>query len=1047
MKKFKIKSILVLLAVMVSAIMFTACNDTAVNLKLAELKANDVTLTLTDGEYVHTVDYEVEKLTLSATAEDNAATVEGLGEKTLKAGENVFTVTVKASGKSENYTVKIVRSAANLGLGEVKIGNDVLTAGTDGNYVLSVGNDVKTVNLTATAAKAYATVEGTGEKTLNVGENAFTLTVKAGESAKNYTVKVVRAAADLGLSEVKIGDNVLTAGADGTYRHTVANTVTEVTLTATASNEKATVEGAGVKENLVVGENGFAIKVSVGEESKTYSVIITREKSAVNTVESITVNDISATFDETENAYLVTINRKSATVVVTLTSDVSSYTLTPAIGELEEDENEFTITVTAENGATADYLLIINVVLPTYRVSYTGDVEGAVTNEGFTYKHGEEQMLNIALAEKYSQSYDKITVTYKVGDGAEKTVKLDENYGFTVPAEEAIGDITVKVSGIAINVYTITYHRNGSTSLETVKYGENAVKNAITPNTEVKDVLDGYVYTHYERWVTEDGGNVTANLENITENKDVYYKDDVLVRREVAYYAPMDGLITYYTINQMNGYVVGDKNGDVEFLVLIKSTAIDGTTEEEGKTSFVIYGTATWNAANELGVSVKVSELNKWFRVKATAEDKKVTVYRPDGTVASEKTFESYAADTISLAMHANVAVAAVNPTIPELCTVVYNNEKGEEIHREKVIKGSAATYEYTKADEELGDGYTKQYINFRWLGSNNETVDLTTVTANVTVKLAYDTLVIKNKVVAKSDTKLTAINRFITVGSDGKITFRVRINDTGWAGFNIVAAGGYVGLENGVVAGDGYIVSIDTATGEILVFTESGAVKGLNSGAYNPTATALSDILICLSDGTPDFKGNFDLAAINADVVRMEFYDSDKTTLLKTDLVVRGNLNYVYSSDADSEGYVKTVNAWLPMEGSENKVYAAKTEYVRNQSTFGSNVNLLETNKYASVDAEGKITFKIRVAATGWTGVNVIISDNNYVMKNGGLTTDGTVWLTVTIDVATGDIIIANENGEPFGLNKDYYKGGAVSIENVAVCVSGASYEISVVK
>ena len=96
----------------------------------------------------------------------------------------------------------------------------------------------------------------------------------------------------------------------------------------------------------------------------------------------------------------------------------------------------------------------------------------------------------------------------------------------------------------------------------------------------------------------------------------------------------------------MNAYVAGGQNGDVIFKVLVKSLATDGTQEEAGKTSFVIYGTATWNNANELGVSVLESELNKWFTVKATAADKKVTVYNPDGAVVAEKTFEAYAADT-----------------------------------------------------------------------------------------------------------------------------------------------------------------------------------------------------------------------------------------------------------------------------------------------------------------------------------------------------------------------------------------------------------------
>lgn len=1043
MKKSKAKVTLVLLAFVFVTMLFAVCKNTTPRsiLNLRKLKAGDVTLVETDGKYVHSVGYEVGSLTLSATAKDSSATVEGTGEKTLTVGKNEFTVTVSKSGKTAEYAVEITRAAAVLDLTEVKIGDTVLTAGADGAYTLNVENSVKTITLSATAAKSYVEIEGLGEKTLAVGENTFTITLKAGDATKNYTVKVVRAAADLTLAEVKIGDTVLTAGADGVYKHNVENEVTETTLSVRANNENATITGEGSK-TLNIGDNTFEIVVSVGEEKTKYTVVVNRAKSDVKTIEEITVNGTSVDYDEDENAYVITVNDKTAKVAVTLTSKVASYVIDPEVGTLKEGDNEFEITVTAENGSEATYVLVIKLVLPTYSVTYAGNIGGAVTSETFTYKHGNAQTLNVTLDGKYTQSYNKITVTYKVGNGAEKTAVLDDNYGFTVPAEEAIGDIVVTVSGIEINVYTVTYHKGGATTTEKVKHGENATGYEITPNTESKEVLDGYVYTHDEKWVTEENGMTVASFDNITEDIDVYYKDEILVSRDVKYYEPMGGAITYYTIRQMNAYVAGGQNGDVIFKVLVKSLATDGTPEEAGKTSFVIYGTATWNNANELGVSVSESELNKWFTVKATAADKKVTVYNPDGAVVAEKTFEAYAADTISLAMHADVKVAAVNPTVPEICSVTYLDENGDEIHSEKVFKGGAASeYDYSKPDEDLGNGYTKNYKNIRWLDSSYNIADLNNVNADISVKLAYDVYVIKNSVVATSDKKLTEINKFVSVGKDGKITFSVRINETGWAGFNIVAAGGYLGITGGVSASSvWYVVSIDTATGEITVATEDGAIKGLDKGNYNPVATTVSDIYLKLTDG------NFDLAALNPDIVNMEFYDTDKTTLLKTEWVIRGSVNYVHTFETDSEGYTRMVDTWAYVEGSENKVYAAKAVYVRNQTTIGSDVSLLATNKYARVDSEGKITFKIRIAQTGWTGLNIILGNGSYVGVRGGLSSNGTEWLTVTIDTSNGDVVILNASGNSLTLDTGAHKDEATTIDNIAVNVSGAAFDISVV-
>lgn len=1053
MKNFKLKSMLILLALVFSTVMFASCFDTdpeQANLNLAELKANDVVLTLSDGTYSHEVDYEVDKLTLSATAEAKNATIEGVGEKALEVGSNSFVVTVKVAEESKNYTVIVTRKSPDLGLKEVKIGDNVLTAGNDGVYVYNVENSVGSIELIATAVKSYATVEGAGEKTLAVGENTFTLSVKAGEQSENYTVKVIRAAAELGLSEVKIGDEVLTALSDGTYKYTVANTVTEITLTAVAVNANATVAGAGVKQNLVVGENRFEITVSVGEENKAYTVIVVREKSNVNTIAEVKVNGNVVNYDDGENAYLVTVNDKNANIVVTLTSEVSSYVIAPTTGALTEGENEFTITVTAENGATAAYTLIIELVLPTYNVSYSGNIEGAVVSEGFTYKHGSAQTLNITLAEKYTQSYGKISVSYKVGDGEEKNATLDGDFGFTVPAEEATGNITVIVKGIEINVYTITYHKDGQPVTEKVEHGANATKCEITPNTETKEVLDGYTYSHYERWVTEENGVAVATFENVTKDMDVYYKDDVLVRSEVAYYAPMGGAITYYTIQQMNRYVAGNENGDVEFKVLIKSLATDDQQEEAGKTSFVIYGTATWSAVNELGVSVLEQYLNKWFTVKATAADKKVTVYNPDGTVVAEKVFEAYAANTISLAMHADVAVAAVNPVVPEICTVTYLDENGDELYNEKVIKGSASAYEYSKADKDMGKGYTGIYTG-KWANIDGTDVDLTIVNESITVKyLITETLVYINlpKYDENSGYKtVMSVNKYIQPDEAGKIVFKVRLNNESGTAFNIyettVWSADIVSVGQWVDVGDlgktWYTVEFDSVTGVLKIYDGNGIADAGHTKTF--TKKDVKGISVVVG------AGSVDIAAVNPDIINMEFYDVDKTTLLKTEWIIKGSVNYVHTFETDSEGYTKTIDTWSPFENSENKVYAAKVGYMRNQSVFGQDVALLTTNKHANVGADGKITFKVRIAQTGWTAFNVVLGNGSFVGVTGGLSCNGTDWLTVTIDVSNGGIVIENENGTALGLDMANHKDEATAIENIAVNVSGATYDIFVVE
>lgn len=1011
MKKSKAKVTLVLLAFVFVTMLFAACKTTTptVNLKLAELKAGDVTLVETDGKYVHSVGYEVGSLTLSATAKDSSATVEGTGEKTLTVGKNEFTVTVSKSGKTAEYAVEITRAAAVLDLTEVKIGDTVLTAGADGAYTLNVENSVKTITLSATAAKSYVEIEGLGEKTLAVGENTFTITVKAGDATKNYTVKVVRAAADLTLAEVKIGDTVLTAGADGVYKHNVENEVTETTLSVRANNENATITGAGSK-TLNVGDNTFEIVVSVGEEKTKYTVVVNRAKSDVKTIEKITVNGTSVDYDEDENAYVITVNDKTATFAVTLTSKVASYVIDPEVGTLKEGDNEFEITVTAENGSEATYVLVIKLVLPTYSVTYAGNIGGAVTSETFTYKHGNAQTLNVTLDGKYTQSYNKITVTYKVGNGAEKTAVLDDNYGFTVPAEEAIGDIVVTVSGIEINVYTVTYHKGGATTTEKVKHGENATEYEITPNTETKDVLDGYVYTHDEKWVTEENGMTVASFDNITEDIDVYYKDEILVSRDVKYYEPMGGAITYYTIRQMNAYVAGGQNGDVIFKVLVKSLATDGTPEEAGKTSFVIYGTATWNKANELGVSVSESELNKWFTVKATTADKKVTVYNPDGAVVAEKIFQSYAADTISLAMHADVKVAAVNPTVPEICTVTYLDENGDEIHSEKVFKGGAALeYDYSKPDKDMGKGYTGIYTG-KWANIDGTDVDLTIVNESITVKyLITETLVYINlpKYDENSGYKTAmSVNKYIQPDEAGKIVFKVRLNNESGTAFNIyettVWSADIVGVGQWVDVGDlgktWYTVEFDSVTGVLKIYDGNGIADAGHTKTF--TKKDCKGISVVVG------AGSVDIAAVNPEEqkpfgtnIGEVFVESAADATVETpDLYEKVMKRTSYTADTftttDISGYTeirfKTLYTknWYLFDGGWGATDLDCTEWiewqlVKNGETW--TLNIYSDSK----------TYKTETGLTG-SSLRDVFKNKWSDMKGGGIgSSDDYVWTT----------------------------------------------------
>ncbi|MDR0819797.1 MAG: DUF4430 domain-containing protein, partial [Oscillospiraceae bacterium] len=74
------------------------------------------------------------------------------------------------------------------------------------------------------------------------------------------------------------------------YSATVENSVTSITISATANNSKATVDGAG-KKNLNEGENVFTIKVTAedGKTTKSYKITVTREEKKLVASETVTV--------------------------------------------------------------------------------------------------------------------------------------------------------------------------------------------------------------------------------------------------------------------------------------------------------------------------------------------------------------------------------------------------------------------------------------------------------------------------------------------------------------------------------------------------------------------------------------------------------------------------------------------------------------------------------------------------------------------------------------------------------------------------------------
>ena len=236
--------------------------------------------------------------TVTASASDAGATVaiSPRSPVSLAEGANEIAVTVTAEDglTTRTYTVTVTRAAASddATLGALSLsGVDIGTfSSTVSSYSASVGNEVETTTVTATANHAGATVaiSPASPVSLAEGANEITVTVTAedGETTSAYAVTVTRAPppvasgdatlSALSLSGIDIGTFSSTVSS---YSASVGNEVDTTTVTATANHAGATVAISPASPvSLVEGANQIAVTVTAedGETTSTYAVTVTR---------------------------------------------------------------------------------------------------------------------------------------------------------------------------------------------------------------------------------------------------------------------------------------------------------------------------------------------------------------------------------------------------------------------------------------------------------------------------------------------------------------------------------------------------------------------------------------------------------------------------------------------------------------------------------------------------------------------------------------------------------------------------------------------------
>lgn len=225
--------------------------------------------------YNLTVPSDTEEIEIVMKKGDTTQTVTGYGTKKLKYGLNKFKVTVTAQNKaSKTYEINVTRSddrTGDLTLKYLSVTNTSIKI-EDGktDYEATVGRSTESVLINARTNDEMATLIGTGQKELAIGENNFELLVQSANGlVQTYKIKIIRSTEELEeqvqsskLKAIKVNNLLVKVTEDkNNYLYGINKDINELNIEPVLVSPTATYEITG-HNNLKDGINKINIKVT-----------------------------------------------------------------------------------------------------------------------------------------------------------------------------------------------------------------------------------------------------------------------------------------------------------------------------------------------------------------------------------------------------------------------------------------------------------------------------------------------------------------------------------------------------------------------------------------------------------------------------------------------------------------------------------------------------------------------------------------------------------------------------------------------------------------
>lgn len=576
---------------------------------------------------------------------------------------------------SSDVTLKKLELTGNNNLSYLL--NPLFTSGTSNrifNTIVPASVSSITINAEATDANGKVLPGGLGNKTLSIGNNSFNLVVQSEDGHQEiYTINIKRLSDDITLSSLSFSGLTLDYNLSNsifTYSASAPFATKSTTVSARTTNDNAKITSGTGLWNLdnygsIINTKTLTVEAEDCDDSyaqvsgntctsKNYTLNITRAEPSNNSylsdlkIDGQTVNNFSSTKEE----YIldnVSNSKTSIDITAVLRDSKASITGT-GTKNLNVGDNEFKITVTAEDKTSRDYIIkvrrlsnnanlaTLNVTsapqgtltpnfTPTFYNYYTYTYDSKVTSINISATLEDSNAQIISGIKEYSSSDSEANIVTTAEDGTTKTYVIkfsrnkssdnslkslsidDYNLNETFTPSQTLYTATVPGTVSEININAIANDSKATvsgTGRYTLNYGTNTIQVRVTAeNNATKDYTITVTRSKKDISTLKDLQINGVTIKDFNENKLSYTLDDVPFTTNSI---DINGIAKDADATVEGNKTVDLKTGLNTFDVTV--TAQDGTT----KTKYTINVTrekSSNTSLSNLSLKEKSFEFNK----------------------------------------------------------------------------------------------------------------------------------------------------------------------------------------------------------------------------------------------------------------------------------------------------------------------------------------------------------------------------------------------------------------------------------------------------